>query len=395
MDAVGSNKTFAEFFAGIGLVREGLQRSNWKCLYANDLDAKKQQIYHRRFGDAGHFHLGDVWDTDEVVSRIPEPPFLATASFPCTDLSLAGHWRGLDGEHSSAYFGFVRAIDALGPNRPRAVLLENVAGLLTSRRGADFAAVARSLAELGYWIDAFILDAKYFVPQSRRRVFFVGVDEALRETLPAADRQRGLFSELSGMETASPLRPAGMVGLMNSVALPTGWLGLDLHLPKETRCTLEDVVDLDDDQLWWDEAAVSKHHNMMSDRHKVQVAEMLSGGGLHVGTIYRRKRSGTTRAEVRFDGLAGCLRTPRGGSARQIVIAIDAGGLRMRWMSPREYARLQGAGDYPILENVNQMLYGFGDAVCVPAIEWIDREVLSPLFHFSQDAVPARGATIA
>ena len=69
----GERKTFAEFFAGIGLVREGLARSNWQCVYANDFNEKKKQIYEARFGATEHFHLADVWDTEEVVKRLSEP----------------------------------------------------------------------------------------------------------------------------------------------------------------------------------------------------------------------------------------------------------------------------------------------------------------------------------
>ena len=83
--------------------------------------------------------------------------------------------------------------------------------------------------------------------------------------------------------------------------------------------------------------------------------------------------------EVRFDGLAGCLRTPKGGSARQIVVATIDGQLRMRWMTPREYARLQGVPEFPLVGTSTQQLWAFGDAVCVPAIRWIDRNVLTPL----------------
>jgi DNA (cytosine-5)-methyltransferase 1 len=93
----------------------------------------------------------------------------------------------------------------------------------------------------------------------------------------------------------------------------------------------------------------------------------------------RRIREGTTRVEVRFDGIAGCLRTANGGSARQIVVVIQDGILRMRWMTPREYARLQGAPDFKILKGVNQSLTGFGDGVCVPVIEWIDANILTPI----------------
>ncbi len=109
---------------------------------------------------------------------------------------------------------------------------------------------------------------------------------------------------------------------------------------------------------------------------------MLAAGSKAVGTIFRRKRKGAMRAEIRFDGIAGCLRTPKGGSARQIVIAIESGRLRMRWMSPREYARLQGADEFPLVTNTIQNLYGFGDAVCVPAIRWIDENVLTPVYEW-------------
>src|SRR4051794_32577297 len=90
-----AQKTFCEFFAGIGLVREGLAVSGWQCVYANEIDPKKQQTYEARFGKSDHFHLGDVWSTEKVVERIPGRPALMTASFPCIDLSLAGHYRGL------------------------------------------------------------------------------------------------------------------------------------------------------------------------------------------------------------------------------------------------------------------------------------------------------------
>ncbi len=147
---------------------------------------------------------------------------------------------------------------------------------------------------------------------------------------------------------------------------------------------LEDVIDLDDAQEWWEEWEVERHYRMMSGEHRRQVDELRGGLFPRVGTAFRRVRAGGQRAEVRFDGLAGCLRTPRGGSGKQIVVAVDAGRLRMRWMSPREYARLQGAPDFPLVGGRNQQLFGFGDAVCVPAVRWVDRHVLTPLYETSR-----------
>ena len=84
--------------------------------------------------------------TAEVVARIPGRPALATASFPCVDLSLAGHYRGLEGRESSTFFAFAEVLRALGRRRPPLVLLENVPGFLTSREGRDFVTAAETLA---------------------------------------------------------------------------------------------------------------------------------------------------------------------------------------------------------------------------------------------------------
>ena len=374
IQALPMQKTFCEFFAGIGLVREGLAASGWECVYANDIEPKKQAAYEARFGKSAHFHLGDVWNTDEVVARIPGRPALMTASFPCIDLSLAGHYKGLEGEHSCTFFGFANVLGAMKDRRPPLVMLENVTGFLSSNKGQDFATIVRRLADLGYWLDAFILDACHFTPQSRPRVFVVGM---VKELKPKEEPSPGW---LWPVEQSNVLRTEPIVQFKKTVELSTGWVTLSLPAPPQLEGTLADVIDFDDRQEWWGKGEVQKHYEMMSLLHRRQVDEILVSKRRWVGTIFRRIRLKTMRAEVRFDGLAGCLRTPKGGSAKQIVIAIDAGKLRMRWMSPREYARLQGVPDFPLVGKTIQQLWGFADAVCVPAISWIDRHVLSPLF---------------
>ena len=143
MDA---EKTFCEFFAGIGLVGEGLRPSGWTCVYANDIDPRKRELYEARNGPSPHYHLEDVSRTAEVVARVPGRPALATASFPCVDLSLAGHYRGLAGRESSTFFAFAEVLKSLGDRRPPLVLLENVPGFLTSHQGRDFTTAAETLA---------------------------------------------------------------------------------------------------------------------------------------------------------------------------------------------------------------------------------------------------------
>lgn len=367
-------KTFMEFFAGVGLVYAGLKESGWECVYANDNDARKLKLYEAIHGSSPHFHLEDVASTDAVLSRIGGSPFLATASFPCIDMSLAGHYRGFDGRHSSVFFSFVKALEALGERRPRLIMLENVTGFITAHGGTDFATAARSLACLGYFLDAFVLNASHFTPQSRPRVFVIGVSEGL-----VPSRQRSWW-ELQ--QEADTLRPKKLVAVIRRTKLPTDWIDLDLPPPPKRNSRLIDFIDLADEQEWWGEEEVKRHYAMMFERHRQRVDELLASGGRHVATAFRRIRQGAQRAETRLDGLAGCLRTPRGGSAKQIVIAMDQGRLRMRWMSPREYARLQGVNEPPLIPaSRNELLLAFGDAVCVPVIHWIDENVLTPLFE--------------
>jgi len=86
-------------------------------------------------------------------------------------------------------------------------------------------------------------------------------------------------------------------------------------------------------------------------------------------------------AELRTDGIAGCLRTPRGGSGRQILFAAGRGRYAVRLLTPRECARLMGADSFRIVVPLNQALFGFGDAVCVPVIRWIANNYLTPVWE--------------
>ena len=363
-----SPRPLLEFFAGIGLMHQGLQTAGWQCVYANDLDPHKETLYRSHFGDVDYWHLEDVWNTEAVAQRIEasvDTAALATASFPCTDMSLAGRMEGFAGAESSAFFGFARVLERLGQRKPPVVLLENVAGLLTSRQGDDFRACTQRLAELGYWLDCWRLDARHFVPQSRPRLFIAGYLTPPTDALASRPWQ------------PDELRPERLLKAVELTELATGWRLRTLPEPPQRSNLLEDVIDQDDEQAWWDEPQVQRHVAMMSDDHRHRVEQWQDAAMPRVATAFRRIRKKVQRTEVRFDGLAGCLRTPKGGSARQIVLSMGHGRLRMRWMSPREYARLQGAGDYDWGEaRDSRVLFGFGDAVCVPAIRWIAEHAL-------------------
>jgi DNA (cytosine-5)-methyltransferase 1 len=335
-------------------------------------------MYDAHFGDADeHFKLGDIHD---LSARDVPTVTLATASFPCNDLSLAGSRNGLRGEQSSAFWGFVRILDEMKKRRPPIVLIENVTGFLTSHGGDDFKEALLALNGLGYRVDAFVLDAARFTPQSRQRLFVVGVLQGKSsppETQP-----------LDGDE----LRPAALAQFISSHS-EINWDIRALPAPPETATRLEEILeDLPDDAPeWWSAERAEYLLNQMSPRHRETAERMIAGSKWRYGAVFRRVRQGKSMAELRTDGIAGCLRTPRGGSGRQILFKAGKGKFFARLFTPRECARLMGADDYKISAPANQALFGFGDAVCVPVIEWIAEYYLDPVVNELIRGRPLRG----
>jgi len=365
------SKTVAEFFSGIGLMRMGLERQGWSVVFANDIDEQKCAIYQDQFLDADeHLLQGDIHNLDPA--QIPSVT-LATASFPCNDLSLAGSRKGLAGEHSSAFWGFANALEKMGERRPPIVLLENVTGFLTSHGGEDFKKVLLTLNRLGYSVDTFILDAARFVPQSRQRLFIIG-------SLHSPMATNTIVEQLQFYQ--SDVRPKALADFI----FQHDEIDWNIRpLPSQPQCTmtLSDILeDLPETSpMWWNVERVEYLLNQMSPRHREIAEQMKRRDFFSYGTVFRRVRNGKSMGELRTDGVAGCLRTPRGGSGRQILFKAGKGRYAVRLLSPRECARLMGADSFTINVPLNQALFGFGDAVCVPVIEWIVENYLNPLVN--------------
>jgi DNA (cytosine-5)-methyltransferase 1 len=364
-------RTVAEFFAGIGLMRLGLERQGWHVSFANDIDARKEAMYAAHFRDAEpHFVLGDV----HALSAETTPDVtLATASFPCTDLSLAGARGGIHVRESSAFWGFTHALEEMGERRPPLVLLENVTGFLTSHRGADFRVAMQELNRLGYSVDAFILDAARFVPQSRQRLFVIGVQDALYED----------STPLPPDPLVSDVRPRALAKYIVAHLDTIGWRVRPLPPMPTSDVTLAEILeDLPlEHPMWWSAERATYLLSQMSPAHRATAERMIAGEEWSYGTVFRRMRARRSMAELRTDGIAGCLRTPKGGSAKQILFKAGHSEYHARLLTPREAARLMGAGAYTLPNSLDSAYFGFGDAVCVPAIEWIATHYLNPLVN--------------
>lgn len=369
-----SHLTCAEYFAGIGLVRLGLEQVGWKIVFANDWARSKFEMYSAYFGGTSkEYRLQDIFSVRST--DIPDT-LLATASFPCIDLSLAGNLKGIRGQHSAAFWGFTQILENQA-HRPRLLMLENVAGWLTSNDGQDFRITVQELNRLGYACDVYAIDAAHFVPQSRPRIFVIGVHTS------HVSQSISVFSKRSASLKTQALEKAIMANhdlCWNFLEIPS--------LPEKVKTDLSDVVEniSDGDERWWSDDEVQRHLNMMTPVNLDYLKGLQDLLFCSYCTMYRRIREGQQRAELRKDGIAGCLRTAKGGSSRQMLVRVKQGAIRMRLMTPREYARLQGVPDsYPIPSQVNQALTGFGDAVCVPVVAWIAENVLHPLVTSLQE----------
>ena len=175
-----------EFFSGGGMARLGLGDAHWNCVFANDNSSKKALAYRMAFEGGNELKRCDI--AQLRADDIPGEAALAWASFPCQDLSLAGTGAGLMGERSGTFHVFWDLIEQLrAQNRqPRLVALENVVGALSSHSGKDFQTILERMAVTGYRTGALVMDAIHFLPQSRPRLFIVGVRGELRNTRPGS-----------------------------------------------------------------------------------------------------------------------------------------------------------------------------------------------------------------
>jgi len=367
--------SFYEFFAGAGMARAGLG-SRWRCLFANDFDRKKAATYALNWGE-DNLVCGDVRDvTTDDLTGVAD---LVWASFPCQDLSLAGGGAGLNGERSGTFWPFWRLMTALADESraPAMIVLENVCGTLSSHDGEDFKAICNALRDGGYGFGALVIDAVHFVPQSRPRLLIVAVrdDVPLPETLCAREPSGAFHPQI--LRGAFAKLPA---------SLKESWTWWRLPAPPTRETGLSDLVEENPrDVAWHSPAETRKLLDMMSDANLEKVRAARQEGRRIVGTAYKRTRRDQTgrkvqRAEARFDDVAGCLRTPAGGSSRQIVLVVEGSDVRSRLVSSRETARLMGLpDDYALPGNYNEAYHLTGDGVVVPVVRFLADALIEPV----------------
>ena len=384
-----------EFFAGGGMARLGLG-THWNCLFANEWSSKKAAAYRANFGPSPELKVEDV--AALTTADLSGKADLAWASFPCQDLSLAGARAGLNGSRSGTFWPFWELVEALvlEGRKPKIIVLENVTGAITSHGGCDFQTIMRAVAGADYRIGAMVIDAVHFLPQSRPRLFIIAADESI-----------DVPSELVRPSPDPVWHPDALVEAHSELdpVSKRSWIWWNLPIPTSPTPSLSSLIEPTPTTVpWHSSTETCRLLSLMSDTNRAKVRNVQKSGKLRVGTIYRRTRpvkvdsqivGKTQRAEVRFDEVSGCLRTPGGGSSRQTVLFVEGKRLQSRLLSSREAARLMGIPDsYPLPVRYTDAYRLFGDGLAVPVVSWLERHLLRPLARAAAAESVSRPAEI-
>jgi len=273
---------------------------------------------------------------------------------------------------------------------PRTIVLENVPGAITSRDGKDFELLCEALAEAGYRYGAVVIDAKHFVPQSRPRLFFIAVAQDIE--LPTG---------LTRMAPDELWHPQALCAAHSRLRgrVKSQWVWWGLERPAKRNSRFADLIEETPTQCRWHSKEETRRLlALMTPLHLAKIEQAKASGERQVGGVYKRTRPDASgvkrqRAEVRFDDVAGCLRTPAGGSSRQAIMVVDGPNIRTRLLSPREAARLMGLDDsYKLPDRYNDGYHVAGDGVCVSVVRYIESQLLAPILQVSNCSSEAKAA---
>ena len=297
---------------------------------------------------------------------------------------MAGGGAGLKGDRSGTFWPFWTLMKGMmkEDRAPRLIVLENVCGALTSHGGKDFATICGVFQQAGYTVGAIVVNASLFVPQSRPRLFVIGVHES--GNLP-----KGLTAE-------GPMAPWHTRTLHTAYeTLPPrtkrAWRWWKVPVPPPRKASFADVIE-DNPQ---ERGVVHRRGNATSHQHDESDQSGESEGGETPGAENSRWRlqADQTQREKR-NRAAG--RSPlrrhirvftnaRSGSSRQVVMIVEGRSVKARLISSRETAHLMGLpDDYTLPKNYNEAYHLTGDGVVVPVVRHLAKHIFEPVLEAVQ-----------
>jgi len=343
-----------DFFAGSGLVSYSI-RPYFKVVWANDICQKKAEVYISNH-DKKHFHLDSI---ENIHGKDLPAVDLSWASFPCQDLSLAGKTEGINAKRSGLVWQWLRVMDEM-PQKPDLLVAENVEGFISSAKGEHYKIFHMELEKRGYIAGAILLDAANWIPQSRPRIFVIAIKSDIN--IP-----KNLISETPSWVHNESIKRVSKI-LKN-------WIFWYMPSPPSREKNLMDIIEWDDTK-WDSEEKTQRLFELIPARHLIKLNEY----DTIAVTGYKRTRNNKQTLELRFDGTAGCLRTPQGGSSRQFLIYKKGQEYYTRLLLIREVARLMGVPDtYKLPKKYNDAYKAMGDAVAVPVVNYLAKSLLLPL----------------
>lgn len=210
-------------FSGVGGFDLGLENAGMKTIYQCEWDKHATRILERHWPQVPRW--GDITTLTgkEILSHGTPPDVVAWGS-PCQDLSVAGKRAGLEGERSGLFHEGIRIINEIRKETnneyPKISIWENVAGALSSNRGADFGVILDEMAKAGAMVIEWgLLDAQHFgIPQRRRRVFVIAIFNPATATnspsplLPLSESLRGDTAKGKSKRKSAASQVADSVG---------------------------------------------------------------------------------------------------------------------------------------------------------------------------------------
>jgi DNA (cytosine-5)-methyltransferase 1 len=245
-DKPGNRRSVVSLYSGVGGLDDGFERAGFHTVWANDFDADAVAAYNANLGDE-RAHHGDINDLKAELYDTVSGVDVVIGGPPCQGFSVAGHMDPAD-PRSQHVWTFLEAVERF---EPEAFVMENVKALATNVRWSGLMkALCARARSLGYSTDVFVLNAAdYRVPQSRERMFFVGIKG--RAPVPPAPSTGRRLTVLDALNELPPHGQPGNDEICSAVVTParnpvlrkSPWAGLlfngkgralNLHAPALT-----------------------------------------------------------------------------------------------------------------------------------------------------------------
>jgi DNA (cytosine-5)-methyltransferase 1 len=372
--------TAVSLFAGVGGFDLAFKRAGIKVTAAVEIDKKCRDVLALQFPDTKLFEdvKGVTGEQIRATGFISERGIIA-GGFPCQDLSIAGLRKGLDGERSGLFHEIIRLTDEL---KPQFLILENVAGLLSSQQGKDMGIVITALVERGYGVCWRMLDSQnYGVPQRRRRIFIVAsLGDHRRPVEILFERESGFWNlETSRKKRKTVTRKAETSIAVNSFQKAKRAQSVDDYeswVEAEIVPTLN-VFDSGDSRT----TTIVTHEPVLFEGNRVgdpRVHESVSPsviarwgtGGNNVPLTLAQRQS---NSEFVMDKISSTVTAHEHKQFSDLIISEPV----VRRLTPKECERLQGFPDDWTASQADSSRYKMmGNAVTVPVVEWIARRMV-------------------